>query len=197
MSLVRRLVDDQDLVQPWREDKKIQKDLPTFTLEGATPQLSLAYPGQQTIALRLPTKDRIEAFDAGANTSLGYIPRFKVGQRIPFVTLHRYAEGSYTANATIDALTVPLSTGIPESTKLRIFLKADIYNNGGATTTLKAVFSDGTAALTTTATAYVTLSTIVDVPTPNVDGEFSLSIEVSGGTAFIKNVTAMLLAEYK
>lgn len=237
--VVVRKLRDEDLVQPWRQDKTIEKDVPTFTLKGSTPTLKLAdpaatanlrvvaavaeinqplvvskdlgyvgvkgatpavrleYPAAQTITIRLPTANRLEIYDEGAAASLGYIAKFKVGQRIPIATIRQYSEKSFTANAVIDAQHVPLSSGIPEDVKLRIFLKVDVYNNAGATTTVRAYFSDGTAAVTTTSTTYVTLSTIVDVPTPAVDSDFVVDIVVTGGTAFVKNLTAMLLYEYK
>ena len=116
--------------------------------------------------------------------------------RVPIASLTHYSEASYTASATITAEHLPLKTiGVQGNSRAKIYLRADIYNNGGQTTSLNAVFSDGTATVTTTSTAYVTLSTIVDVPTPVVDSDFELTIDVSGGTAFIKNVTALLVLE--
>ena len=197
MSYVRRLVTDDDLKQPWEKDKKISKGTPTFTLEGATPQYCLAYPGQQTAVIRLPAAGRLEHYDVGKGESLGYLARFKVGQRIPMAHLRQYSEVSFTANAVVDLEHVPLSGGIPVDMKLRIFLKADVYNNGGYTTQVRAYFSDATAIVETTSTSYVTLSTVVDVPTPNVDDDFALDVVVAGGTAFVKNVTALVLGEFK
>ena len=185
----------------WQSPTDKSKIYPDFVddvvVAKSTPAVKLQFTGTQTVAIRLPTKDKIEAYDVGAATSLGYLCRYKTGQRIPIGMLHKYPETSYTANTTIDLAHFPLDTGIPQNTKLRIFLKADMYNNGGYTTTLKAIFNDGTASLTTTSTTYVTLSTIVDVPTPNVSADFSLAIDVSGGTAYIKQVTAMLLLEFE
>lgn len=137
---------------------------------------------------------KITSSEAVISDTTTRLNKYLPGAKIPVAMLTQYSETSYTASATITVAHLPLTSMLPSTAKLSLYLKADLYNNGGFTTTVKAIYGDGTAAVTTTNTAYVTLSTTVTVPSV-VEGDLELAVDVSGGTAFIKNVTALLLAE--
>jgi len=117
------------------------------------------------------------------------------GDRLIQGQLHQKAEASYTADADIDGVKLPLAS-IPDKMKLQLKLEADMRQNAGATTTLSLVFSNATAQLSTSATAYVTLSTVINSVSP-ADSELLLKIAYGGaGTAFVKNVSGVLYSEY-
>jgi len=117
------------------------------------------------------------------------------GDRLIQGQLHQKAEATYTADADIDGVKLPLSA-VPDKIKLQLKLEADMKQNAGVTATLSLIFSNATAQLQTAATAYTSLSTVIDSISP-ADSELLLRIAYGGaGTAFIKNVSGVLYTEY-
>jgi len=105
--------------------------------------------------------------------------------------LHRMSELGVTEATVIDRKYVPASSYL--NTPMKIYLRADIRNNGGYSSTLRATFSDAIASVTSSSTTYETLSDITDVPTL-ADGDFTLEVSAVGGaTCYVRNVSALLM----
>jgi len=109
--------------------------------------------------------------------------------------LHRMSELGVTEATVIDRVYVPASSHLTLST-MKIYLRADIRNNGGYSSTLRATFSDGTASVTSSSTTYETLSDVQNVPTL-ADGDFTLEVSAVGGaTCYVRNVSALLIGGF-
>ncbi len=161
--------------------------LPNITLTGATPSLTLAHT-EQTVSLRVDSSAQKISLPEWS----GYLAWLKSGNLIPVGFAKHIAEVSTTGTIVLDQLFV-LASSIPPNTQMLLYLRADVYNNGGYTTCIRASFSDATVQLCTTATAYTTLTGSATVNTLT-DGWLILDVSsVAGGTAYVKNAVALLV----
>ena len=171
---------------PLKQDIRIEKDVPAVRLRGTES-------GAKDLAIR-ENAGRIEVYDVGADASQGYLNPQPAGKRIATPLCKQISEISTTSTSPveIDRCYGWLSSP-PTGWKPRIALICEAYNNGGATVTVRAYIGGATAEVSTTATAYETLSAIVDADT--VDDWLVVEYFVSGATGFVRNLTAMIIWE--
>ena len=161
-----------------------------LTISMNTPTLTLVYPGTNTVSISLPSSAQKIATSWGYYLTMqstgNYL--YPVYEAKACVT----ATCSYTATGTLDQ-TYVLASSIPPNTQLILFLTATMYNNGGYTTSVSAIFSNATVTLTTTSTSAVTLTGSATVTTLT-NGWLTLQLSaLAGGTAFISNAAAVLI----
>lgn len=162
----------------------------TVNISASTPTLTLTYPGTNTVSIELTSS---------ANkivTSWGpYLSMQSTGNYIVPVFEAKYSvtgTTALTATATLDQ-TYVLASSLPPNVQLILFVTATVYNNGGYTTSISAVFSNATVTLTTTSTSAVTLTGSATVTTL-ANGWLTLSLSaLGGGTAYLSNVAAVLI----
>lgn len=156
-------------------------------LEGATPAITLKHT-EQTVSLRLDSSEqKISLPEWG-----GFLAWLRSGVYIPVAVAKQISEVSTTSPVELDRVYV-LASSIPPNTQLVLFLIADIYNDSGYTTCIRATFSDATVELCTTSTSYETKSGSAVVSTLT-DGWMVLEVSrIDGGTGYVKNACALLI----
>jgi len=188
-TTARRLITDFDIQQPWTLPKYIKSNaIPQFKIEGSSPSIQFIYPGVNTATLRLSSSaQKIDIPEWGA-----YLNPLKTGNLIPVFEAKQISEVSTTAATELDRVFV-LAESIPPNINLILYLRGDVYNNGGATSCIRAVFGGATVELCTTSTAYVTLTGSATVPNL-VNDWLILSIsQVAAATAFVKLTAALII----
>ena len=162
----------------------------SLAVSGSTPVIALVYPGTNTVSLILPSSLQRIYTSWGSYLTMqstgNYL--YPVYEAKACVT----ATCSYTATAILDQ-TYVLASSIPPNTQLILFLTVTMYNNGGYTTSVSAIFSNATVTLTTTSTSAVTLTGSATVTTLT-NGWLTLELSaLAGGTAYISNAAAVLI----
>ncbi len=172
------------------QDLIIAKSLPTLKLSGATPMLTLEYPGTNTVSLRLSAAGtKIDLPEWGA-----YVDILKTGNLVPVFHAKRIPELSSTAAVELDR-TFVLAESLPPNVQLLLYLRADVYNNAGATTCVRGYLtgSGATVELCTTSTVYVTLTGSAVVTTLVNDWLVLALSVVAAGTAFVRNAQVLVI----
>jgi len=196
--LERRLKDWYDIQEPVAGPVTLASSLTvsgTATFQSAvnismsTPTLTLTYPGTNTVSIQLTSSAQKIVTSWGPYLTMqstgNYLGLFGVAKQISQVSL--------TAAATLDQ-TYVLASSVPPNAQLILFLTVTMYNNGGYTTCVAASFSNATVTLCTTSTAAVTLTGTATVTTLT-SGWLVLSLSsIAGGTAYVSNACADLVA---
>ena len=174
--------DGNDPITEFKYDVHVKKDKPGVRLNGL-----------ETDAIDVTIREnsgRIEAYNNSSEASIGFINPQKPGLIISVPVCKQISEVSFTANSTIDKCYAWLSKK-PNGMKPQIGIVCDVYNNGGYNTEIVASIGSSSASLSTSSTTYQSLSAVVDAD--DVDGWLTVNISVSGGTAYVKNLTATIL----
>jgi len=184
--LERRLKDWYDIQEPVAGPVTLTGSL---TIQMSTPTLTLTYPGTNTVSIQLTSSAQKIVTSWGPYLTMqstgNYLGLFGVAKQISQVSL--------TAAATLDQ-TYVLASSVPPNAQLILFLTVTMYNNGGYTTCVAASFSNATVTLCTTSTAAVTLTGTATVTTLT-SGWLVLSLSsIAGGTAYVSNACANLVA---
>jgi len=196
--LERRLQDWYDIQEPVAGPVRLASSLTvsgtvtfqnTVNISMSTPTLTLTYPGINTVSIQLTSSAQKIVTSWGP-----YLTMQSTGNYLGLVyTAKQISTVSLTAAATLDQ-TYVLASSVPPNAQLILFLTVTMYNNGGYTTCVAASFSNATVTLCTTSTAAVTLTGTATVTTL-ASGWLVLSLSsIAGGTAYVSNACADLVA---
>jgi len=158
-------------------------------VRGSGSYLHLENTGIGTAQLRVIAAQKIGVVN-WSNTP--YLVVTKVGDLLPVFTAKQISEIQATAPTELDR-TFVLAEKLPPNFKLLLYLRADVYNNAGATSCVRAYFSNATVELCTAATAYQTLTGSAEVTTLTNDWMVLDVSRVDAGTCFVRLACAILM----
>lgn len=190
-----RKIRSEDIAQPLETLSVKTLSADSFTATAVTAgtatarQVNLEAPGTGTAQLKVIASQKIGVVN-WANTP--YLLVAKAGDLVPVFFAKKIEEVSATGATELDR-TFVLAESIPPNIKLLLYLRADVYNNAGATSCVRAYFSDATVELCTTATAYTTLTGSAEVSTLKNDWLVLDISRVDSGTAYVKLACAVLV----